>query len=287
MDAAGAAPARPGVYLFVDAGGGLLYVGKATSLRARLRQHAEAASAPTSHLHERYPRVRAVRMCETPTEEHAVWLEADLIWALRPPFNAETSRRRRPQLTATADAPMLVVSDAGGERLRFALAAAPAGPPTRSYGSFPHLRKGTATRIGIACSDGYVAWLRLLWAAGCDPTDRMPAALTRAAPVSCELVVDPAIRRACHDLLSGVSDRMLDDLLVEARVRRHAVEIPALTRDRAAAAGFFRAGPRRVRDLRLRNRLPPGPLDAETHRSLVRSEIETALGERFASHPPD
>ncbi len=80
-------PESPGVYLFRDAEGGVLYVGKAKRLRSRVRSYFtadHAASVKTLHL------VRQVSDLDTivvPTEAHALILEANLIKEYRPRFN--------------------------------------------------------------------------------------------------------------------------------------------------------------------------------------------------------
>ena len=92
--AASEMPAEPGVYLFLGQGGEVLYVGKATNLRNRLRRHANVGPA-SSHLHQRYEVVRRVVWAVTANDEAAAWREADLIFALRPPFNADPGLRSR------------------------------------------------------------------------------------------------------------------------------------------------------------------------------------------------
>jgi excinuclease ABC subunit C len=80
-------PERPGVYLWKDAAGTVLYVGKAKRLRSRVRSYLAldpAASLKTRGL------MRAARDVETivvPTEAHALILEANLIKEHRPRFN--------------------------------------------------------------------------------------------------------------------------------------------------------------------------------------------------------
>lgn len=80
-------PDSPGVYLFKDAAGLVLYVGKAKSLRSRVRSYFASdheASVKTRHL------VRLVRDVETivvPSEAHALILENNLIKEYRSRFN--------------------------------------------------------------------------------------------------------------------------------------------------------------------------------------------------------
>jgi excinuclease ABC subunit C len=80
-------PDTPGVYLFRDAKGTVLYVGKAKRLRSRVRSYFNSdhdASVKTLHL------MRYVADFDTivvPTEAHALILEANLIKEYRPRFN--------------------------------------------------------------------------------------------------------------------------------------------------------------------------------------------------------
>jgi excinuclease ABC subunit C len=80
-------PESPGVYLWKDGAGAVLYVGKAKRLRSRVRSYFASdhpESLKTRHL------VRQVADLETivvPTEAHALILEANLIKEYRPKFN--------------------------------------------------------------------------------------------------------------------------------------------------------------------------------------------------------
>lgn len=80
-------PESPGVYLFRDANGVVLYVGKAKRLRSRVRSYFNADhanSVKTLHL------MRYVADFDTivvPTEAHALILEANLIKEYHPRFN--------------------------------------------------------------------------------------------------------------------------------------------------------------------------------------------------------
>ena len=80
-------PESPGVYLWKDAEGTVLYVGKAKRLRSRVRSYFandHYASVKTQHL------VRLIAELDTivvPSEAHALILEANLIKEYRPRFN--------------------------------------------------------------------------------------------------------------------------------------------------------------------------------------------------------
>ena len=132
--AASESPPEPGVYLFLGQGGEVLYVGKATNIRSRLRQHANVGP-PTSHLHQRYELLRRVVWDVTASERAAAWWEADGIFALRPPFNADPGLRSPDPLGGAAAYPFLVVTEGRGGARRFNLDAE---PPTGAtvYGCF-------------------------------------------------------------------------------------------------------------------------------------------------------
>src|SRR5881392_686343 len=82
-----ALPARPGVYLFRDRGGDVLYVGKAKSLRPRVRSYFQA-SADVRHAIAQLPeRVSDVEVIVTGSEVEALHLEQNLVKRHRPAFN--------------------------------------------------------------------------------------------------------------------------------------------------------------------------------------------------------
>lgn len=81
-------PARPGVYLFRDAGGRVLYVGKAASLRARVRQYFHDPDVPANpRLRILVPRIAHVDTIVTANEVEALILETNLIKQHQPPYN--------------------------------------------------------------------------------------------------------------------------------------------------------------------------------------------------------
>jgi excinuclease ABC subunit C len=81
-------PAKPGVYLFRDARGDVLYVGKAKSLRPRVRSYFQAGSSDTRQgIRTMASRVETVETIVTGTEVEALHLEQNLVKRHRPPFN--------------------------------------------------------------------------------------------------------------------------------------------------------------------------------------------------------
>ncbi|HEX6491535.1 MAG TPA: excinuclease ABC subunit UvrC [Gaiellaceae bacterium] len=82
-----ALPAKPGVYIFRDGRGSVLYVGKAKSLRSRVRSYFQA-TADVRHAIAQLPeRVADLEVIVTGSEVEALHLEQNLVKRHRPPFN--------------------------------------------------------------------------------------------------------------------------------------------------------------------------------------------------------
>ena len=82
-----ALPAKPGVYVFRDAKSDVLYVGKAKSLRPRVRSYFQAKGSGRPTLAQLADRVADVEVIVTGSEVEALHLEQNLIKRHRPPFN--------------------------------------------------------------------------------------------------------------------------------------------------------------------------------------------------------
>jgi len=80
-------PDQPGVYLFRNARGAVLYVGKALNLRRRIASYFHQRRRQPARLRRMIGRARAVTLCETGSELEALLLESRLIKQERPPFN--------------------------------------------------------------------------------------------------------------------------------------------------------------------------------------------------------
>ena len=84
-------PDRPGVYLMKDARGEVLYVGKAQSLRSRVRSYwqkqAPRGYGDVHRIREVIDRVADVEVTEVDSVSEALLLEANLIKRYRPRFN--------------------------------------------------------------------------------------------------------------------------------------------------------------------------------------------------------
>jgi excinuclease ABC subunit C len=80
-------PASPGVYQFKNADGKIIYVGKAQSLRSRVRQYFQKSRASDAKLDALVSKVADVELIVTDSEVEALILEANLIKKLKPRYN--------------------------------------------------------------------------------------------------------------------------------------------------------------------------------------------------------
>ena len=98
-------PSRPGVYLFKDAGGDVLYVGKAKSLRPRVRSYFRGRHESLK-TRELVRHVDGVETIVVGTEAEALILEANLIKEHRPRFNIQLrDDKRYPYIKVTTREP--------------------------------------------------------------------------------------------------------------------------------------------------------------------------------------
>src|SRR5947207_2254572 len=79
-------PRRPGVYLFRDERGEVLYVGKAKSLRSRVRSYFQRGDVRAGAA-QLLGRIADVEVIVTRNEAEALHLEQNLVKRHRPPFN--------------------------------------------------------------------------------------------------------------------------------------------------------------------------------------------------------
>jgi excinuclease ABC subunit C len=80
-------PAKPGVYLFRDDKGQVLYIGKAKSLRPRVRSYFQRSGETRAQIAKLPERVADLEVIVTDTEVEALHLEQNLVKRHRPPFN--------------------------------------------------------------------------------------------------------------------------------------------------------------------------------------------------------
>jgi len=82
-----ALPEGPGVYLFKDRQGRILYIGKAINLRNRVRSYFHGEDAYRPWLQEMIPKIADIEVLTMRNEREALILECNLIKLHRPPFN--------------------------------------------------------------------------------------------------------------------------------------------------------------------------------------------------------
>ncbi|HWH54841.1 MAG TPA: excinuclease ABC subunit UvrC [Gaiellaceae bacterium] len=82
-----ALPAKPGVYIFRDTRNDVLYVGKAKSLRPRVRSYFQASADVRQAIAQLPERVADIEVIVTGSEVEALHLEQNLVKRHRPPFN--------------------------------------------------------------------------------------------------------------------------------------------------------------------------------------------------------
>ena len=97
---------KPGVYLFRDARGGVLYVGKAKSLRPRVRSYFRSEAEQSAKTRELMRHVEALETLVVGSEAEALILEANLIKEHRPRFNILLrDDKRYPYIKVTVQEP--------------------------------------------------------------------------------------------------------------------------------------------------------------------------------------
>ncbi|MBU2665140.1 GIY-YIG nuclease family protein [Actinoplanes bogorensis] len=79
-------PQAPGVYRFRDAGGRVLYVGRATQLRSRVRSYWGDLHG-RRHLRRMVPQIARVEAVECDSVHEAAWLERNLLQRTKPRWN--------------------------------------------------------------------------------------------------------------------------------------------------------------------------------------------------------
>ncbi|MCK4773428.1 MAG: GIY-YIG nuclease family protein, partial [Candidatus Krumholzibacteria bacterium] len=80
-------PRDPGVYLFKDGVGKVIYVGKAKDLRARARNYLRDGADGRYHIQFLLARAKDIEYIVTATEQEALILENNLIKKYRPRYN--------------------------------------------------------------------------------------------------------------------------------------------------------------------------------------------------------
>lgn len=112
LNAVRAAPLKPGCYLFKDPLGYVIYVGKAKSLRPRVRSYFTDAAREDERVIPLLPAIADVEFQTTDTELDALMLEHRLIKRLKPRFNAlmsDESRRSWLRISVKDEYPAIAI----------------------------------------------------------------------------------------------------------------------------------------------------------------------------------
>ena len=80
-------PDRPGVYLYKDGKGQIVYVGKAASLRSRVRSYFQESRARDAKTDALVGQIRDLECIVTGNELEALILESNLVKRHRPRYN--------------------------------------------------------------------------------------------------------------------------------------------------------------------------------------------------------
>ncbi len=98
-------PDTPGVYMMIGEDGRILYIGKAVSLRNRVRSYFQESAAHAYRTQQMVARVADVRTIVVSNEIESLILEANLIKRHQPPFNVRLRDDKRfPYLKVTNEA---------------------------------------------------------------------------------------------------------------------------------------------------------------------------------------
>src|SRR5689334_19128591 len=97
-------PTKPGVYLFRDRKGEVLYIGKAKSLRPRVRSYFQQSLDSRAAIRQLPERVEDIEVIVTQNEVEALHLEQNLVKRHRPPFNVRLRDDKSfPYIAVTVD----------------------------------------------------------------------------------------------------------------------------------------------------------------------------------------
>ena len=129
-------PTSPGVYIFKDSEGVVLYVGKAKNIRGRVANYFTRSGDGRPKIAELRGRVRQIDFIATRTETEALVLEANLIKRHRPRFNAS--------LRDDKSYPYVVIT-LGDEYPRVFATRGAHDPRHRYFGPFPSASSVHAT----------------------------------------------------------------------------------------------------------------------------------------------
>ncbi len=204
------APSGPGVYLFHDRNGVVLYVGKARDLRARLRSYF-AGGRQRPSVEAALAALKRVEWRLLGSELEAGFEELRLIRELRPPANARVGRPDRYVYLARKGDRWVVVSEPG-----------PYGP----------LRSKRRAHLAARALDGFE---------GCDLAAALPGVRARLRRLARDLRFEDAAR--VRDRLAALEE-VVERISELDRLRRARLCLLAPAREFGFRRAFFVAGGR-------------------------------------------
>ncbi len=228
-------PARPGCYLFRDKEGGVLYVGKAKSLRSRVRSYFQEGGSDTRAFIPSLPRwIGDLETFVTNTEKEAAILENSLIKEHRPRLNVKL-RDDKEYLTLRLDK--------RAEWPRLQLVRRPAADGANYFGPF---HSATAARRTLHLVEKH---FQLRTCSDRELKGRSRPCIQyqiQRCPAPCVLEVDEGAYRAQVDavdlFLGGRHDELTKELssrMAEAS-RQMSFEVAAIYRDQLSAVKSVR-----------------------------------------------
>ena len=210
-------PQRPGVYIFRDRRGRVLYVGRASQLRRRVRSYWGPLHG-RRHLRRMVSRIASVEVTVCDTEHAAAFTERDLIARLDPPFNRIVGVEVEVYIRLREDGALHVVHDT-------------VETAARHFG--PYLG-------GRAVHDAAIA-LRALYPL--EPSSRAMAAARGSAELDCGVVRDHLVALLEGDAgeLATATARLV--AMRDAASERLAFEFAADVQTRVAALAWISEAP--------------------------------------------
>jgi excinuclease ABC subunit C len=261
-------PDRPGVYRFLNAAGELLYVGKARSLRRRVRSYWSSRS--TDHrMVAHVPEVARIEWEVTRDEARALEREGELIATLAPRYNVEAREGR--------DAAYLWLSDEPYPRVELRHGRPADGEPFGPYASTGAARRA----LRVVTSVSRVRSCALEIPPGTRVLERpcLLGELGRCAAPCLGSVDELEYATEVGDLrrlLAGDREALADELAarMSAAAEIEAFELAARLRDR-------------MRQLRAMPRVTPARRNADPSAGIARRRAATErLGELLGIEPP-
>jgi excinuclease ABC subunit C len=139
-DAVAALPAAPGVYRFRDAGGSVLYVGRATQLRSRVGSY-WGDLRDRRHLRRMMLRVARIEALVCDSVHEAAWAERNLLERSKPPWN---------RIIGGLEVPVTIHLDTSPTAPRLGLASAQQPEPgVRCFGPYLGASKAKLALSGL------------------------------------------------------------------------------------------------------------------------------------------